>query len=172
MSLRVALSCAAAALALAGCGSDPKPGACPRAGILSDAANLVRFSGTGRGPEDVLYRGEITNVALDCSPHSDVVKGELTLTVRLALGPRATMRAETVRYFVAVTEGDARVLAKESFELPVSFTAGEAVATASDTVENVRIPLAPGRRGGAYEIVVGFELSPDEVAFNRAHQGS
>ncbi|NWG47064.1 MAG: hypothetical protein HXY25_11040 [Alphaproteobacteria bacterium] len=165
--------CLPLVLGLAACGgaSSAELARCPRAGVLSDASSVTAFADPA-GAGDVRFRGEITNVVLACDPGKREVDSELTLTFRGELGPAAQARTETTAYFVAVVDSAGTVLAKDIFPVQMTFPEGQRVIAFEDRIDRVRIPVAAGMSGAAYEIIVGFDLTPAEVDYNRARRGA
>ena len=87
--------------------------------------------------------------------------------MKLQRGPAAAERRANVAYFVAVLEGD-RILDKQIFPLRAEFPANaDRVRLTGDDVE-LRLPVRPDKTAAAYRIEVGFQLTPEELAFNRA----
>jgi hypothetical protein len=144
------------------------PPACPRAAIVGDAADLTRYrSQGGQDLTDMVFDGRITDVSGQCVRGDDDTL-DLTLTVGFDLmrGPAMRGRAEEVPFFVAVAQGQ-RILNKQIYRLPANFAANtDRLRLSSDEV-NIHLPLEANKSGAAYDVLVGFQLSPDELALNR-----
>src|SRR5690606_11035310 len=83
-------------------------------------------------------------------------------------GPQAQGRQNTYRYWVAVTDRNRDVIAKETFTLPVTFPEGEDRVYVTETIGNITIPRAGiAGSGSQLEVLVGFEVTPQMAAFNR-----
>ena len=81
-------------------------------------------------------------------------------------GPAMRGRTETVPFFVAVVEGQ-RILDKQVYRVAATFPANtDRVRITSDPV-SLSLPIEPGRTGASYEVLVGFQLTPAELAMNR-----
>ena len=86
----------------------------------------------------------------------------------LGRGPQATSNTKTYRYWVAVTDRNRGVLAKQYFDLPVTFPSGQDRALVTDKIENITIPRAKESVSGSnFEVLVGFDVTPEMAAFNR-----
>ncbi len=86
----------------------------------------------------------------------------------LGKGPQATSSQHTYRYWVAVTDRNNAVIAKEFFNLPVTFPAGQDRVLMTDTIKTITIPRARATVSGSnFEVLIGFDVTPDMVAFNR-----
>ncbi|WP_396592761.1 Tat pathway signal sequence domain protein [Brevundimonas sp. R86498] len=142
-------------------------GPCPFVKILYDAARYVELDGGRAAAANVGYTGEIEGVTAGCAYQSDEpITVQMNILFNLGRGPRADGDQRTYRYWIAVTERNEAVLAKEYFDLPVDF---DGAATASATQEqSVVIPRAtPETSGGNFEVLIGFDVTPEMAEFNR-----
>lgn len=172
-----------AALALAGCGSwaditgAPPPPPCPPVSVLKDAATVTRFVGGGQDIVDVVNEGEITGYDLTCEYDVDkkTKAGEVAVTlgvhVTATRGPADRQRQATYRYFIAITDPDRNVLDKRVFEIVVPFPGNATALPVRDDPVPMTIPLPAGKTGQDFEIFTGFQLTPEEVAYNRRRPG-
>jgi hypothetical protein len=149
-------------------------GPCPYVKVLYDAARYVELPHYDPSAQPRLraeqsgFTGEIAGLSSDCAYQSDQPITVLTrLQFDLGRGPQAQGEGRTYRYWIAVTERNRAVLAKEYFDLPVDF---DGALTKSVTVDQtVVIPRAEATLSGDhFEILVGFELTPEMAAFNRS----
>lgn len=172
MSLPRHLRTASAFIALiaAGCGLFGKTVTqqpCPRAGVIPEAATLTKFRpGPGRDLTDVLFAARLTNVQTTCKYDSKGVKVDMRLALVVERGPADRSRKAEFEYFVAIADPSDAILAKERFAMKAEFPGGQRRVGLSDEVE-LRIPLQAGRSAADDEIVVGFQLTKDEIEFNR-----
>ncbi|CAN5179929.1 hypothetical protein BH09PSE1_BH09PSE1_22590 [soil metagenome] len=142
-------------------------GPCPYVKILYDAARYVELADNRAAVANVGYTGEIEGVTAGCSYRGDEpITVQMDLLFNLGRGAQATADQRTYRYWIAVTARNEAVLAKEYFDLPVDFK-GE--RTASMTQEQtVVIPRADtGVSGSNFEVLVGFDITPEMATFNR-----
>ena len=142
-------------------------GPCPFVKILYDAARYVELEGGRAASANVGYTGEIEGVSAGCAYHNDEpITVQMNVLFHLGRGPQATGDQQTYRYWIAVTERNQAVLAKEYFDLPVDF---EGRATAAVTEEqSVVIPRAETTTSGSnFEILIGFDITPEMAEFNR-----
>lgn len=145
----------------------PNAGPCPFVKILYDAARYVELQDGRAASANVGYTGEIEGVTAGCSYHDDQpITVQMNVLFNLGRGPQAGGDQRTYRYWIAVTERNTAVLAKEYFDLPVDF---EGATTASVTEEqSVLIPRAtPETSGGNFEVLIGFDVTPEMAEFNR-----
>ena len=60
------------------------------------------------------------------------------------------------------------VLAKEYFDLPVTFAQGQDRVYANQTLKTITIPRADEKVSGSnFEVLIGFDVTPEMAAFNR-----
>jgi len=169
------LSAAVLILGLAGCGSimEEEVSTCPAASILGDAADVTVFrAGPGRDLPDVHYHAQLTNLATRCdfgrTRGTNYAYGRLNFDVEVALGSAAYPAPVDVRYFVAVIDSTSqRILTREVFSVHAPLSSEHRSITVADHIGRVAIPIEARVDGGNYELVIGFELTPEQVAFNR-----
>lgn len=162
---------AAGLLLLAACSSNKREPACPRASILSDAATVTKFrDGPGRDLTDVVSRGEIVDIATQC----EYDKRGVTMTLQVAIagtrGPADRSREAAFDYFVAVADPQRNILAKEVFRVQFKFSENQTRVGTVDEIEP-RIPLKDVMKAPDYQVLVGFQLTPDEIEWNRKQHG-
>jgi hypothetical protein len=165
-TLKFASVLAALAL-LTACSSDKDPApACPSVAAPGDAAKITRFrDGPGRDLTDVVAEAQIADAAMQCDYDRSGVTVQLQLAILGIRGPADTSRTATFDYFVAIADPRGTVVAKEVFPISFSFDNRQRVRQIEDLEQ--RIPLANRADGAAYKIVVGFQLSPAELEWNR-----
>ncbi|RIJ66306.1 MULTISPECIES: hypothetical protein [Brevundimonas] len=144
-------------------------GPCPYVKILYDAARYVELADYERpSASGVGFTGEIEGVNSDCTyRENDPIRLDMNLLFSLGKGPQAQGDARTYRYWIAVTERNSAVLAKEYFDLPVTF--GGADRTQAEASQTIVIPRAEATTsGGHFEVLIGFEITPENAEFNRS----
>ena len=123
-------------------------GPCPFVKILYDAARFVELEGGRAAAANVGYTGEIEGVTAGCSYQSDEpITVQMNVLFKLGRGPQAVGDQRTYRYWIAVTERNSAVLAKEYFDLPVNFEGATTASVAEE--QSVLIPRAPPRPAAA-----------------------
>lgn len=179
------LPAAAAALLvlglLAGCAGNKQEARplCPPVQVLADASSLTRFaSGGGRDLVDVDH--EITILGLDsgCDYEGDAGSASRTLQVAVApvisayRGPANTDRQARFVYFVSVVDSSGNVLNKQDFPVLVEFPGNRTRVEFRDDNPPVVVALsaAPGKQPTANRIFVGFQLTPEELSYNRGRR--
>jgi hypothetical protein len=141
---------------------------CPDTGVISGLGTVSRFDGVGTGFANLAYRASLTKEQSSCSVDAGGVTIMLSLSTLVELGPTAPARAADFPYFVAVTDADDRIVAKRVFANQVIFKPDKARTGAEDAISE-RIPLADPKLASSYHVVLGFQLTDPELAYNRAH---
>ncbi len=174
----------AASLALAGCGlfgggssstesAAAAPAAAPGTGcpavlVVGDAAQMVRFrAGGGRAAADVVARGQILNVRGTCEYRAGGAAVEVTFDIAGERGPAATSQDIPLHYFVAILDPGRTIIAREAFDAGIRLPAGLTRAVGQGEQVAQWIPLSNPALGPSYQVLVGFELTPDQVEYNR-----
>ena len=144
-------------------------GPCPFVKTLYDAGRYVEFKDDREASANVAYTGEIQGISAGCQYKDDQpIRVTMEMLFELGRGPQAEGRQKTYRYWVAVTDRNREVLHKETFELPVSFKEGEDRVYIREKLGEITIPRAETTTSGAnFEVLIGFEVTPQMAAFNR-----
>lgn len=161
---------AAAAVSVIACG-ERREAACPEGSILPGAASVTRFrDGPGRDLTDVVSSAEVVDIATTCRYDRRGVTVSLQVAIAATRGPADRSRQARYDYFVAITDPEGRIVAKEVFPVQFEFPEGQARTGTVDEIEP-RIPLSDPRIAPDYRIHVGFQLTPEELAWNRSRRG-
>lgn len=144
--------------------------------ILDQAKALTLFRpGPGRDLTDVTFDLRITNLEGDCGYEfndeaSDVVDIAYLVMIEARRGPAAEGKSVTVPYFIAVTDPSRNVVAKQVFDVTLTFEDSAQRARFADEIRQ-NIPIAEGALGTEYETFVGFQYSRDQLEDTRRLQG-
>jgi hypothetical protein len=175
--MRILVTLFAAAL-LVGCQSKvadafdsrQNAGPCPPMGSVYDVARYVEFtSGTDETYPNITYTAEIADVRMFCRyAGRDPLVAQMEIDFAFGKGDGARSDRHTYPYFVAVTRRNGKVLAKEYFNVEADFNGGK-LAGKTESIARIEIPrLDESIAGSNFEIVVGFDLTPEQLVFNRA----
>jgi len=146
----------------------PNAGPCPFVRILYDAARYVEFEGGQQSYSAVGYTGEIEGIEADCTyREADPIRIDMNILFQLGRGPQAESGRRTYRYWIAVTERNSAILAKQYFDLPVDFDGGDRTYV-TEEIRGLTIPRRDITVSGAnFEVLVGFDVTPEMAEFNR-----
>ena len=144
-------------------------GPCPFVRVLYDAGRYVELKANKESVEAMGYTGEIEGIRTSCSyKGSEPIKMKIAVGFALGRGAQAAGRSKDYRYWVAVTLRNRTVLAKEYFTLHADFKPDEDRMLVVDNVDGVVIPRATATvNGSTFEVLVGFDVTPEMAAFNR-----
>jgi len=162
------------ALALFGCaGKTPKNFVCPSASALVDAGSMTALRPGATDPSGMIYKVDITRVWTDCEydPDTGQISSRIAIFFTATRSPDGDSAQYTVPYFVGVSEaaadGTASVADKKAYSVQFAFAPGQASATFSDRVEPFIITPADGKKSTDYEMLVGIQLTKDQLDYNR-----
>ena len=173
LSARWRGACVAAVLLLAGCSSNENTftPVCPELSLLSDAADLVRFTGPPGATPDarrLALTARISAVPAKCGNIGPTkVQAKLNVAAQVRRGPAAVGDSAQIPYFVAITEGD-KVLVERDFVLTAKFRSNADQVAVNGEEIDLTLPVNKTRTAVAYHIYVGFRLTETELAYNRA----
>ena len=168
--------CATTMIAAAGCNTvrdslddTPNAGPCPVAAVMFDASRIVEINGSETF-SNVGFTGEVSKVDGFCRYTGDnPITMEVSIDFELGRGPSANGNARTYNYFVAVTRRNQAVIERQSFSFDVRFPSGAERTSHTEKLEGIVIPRASETVSGSnFEVLVGFELTDEQLAFNRS----
>lgn len=168
------------ALAISGCTTardvfataPDNPGPCPSALTLHDAQRVVELSDDSNTYGSVGFTGEINSVTSLCRYYDDrPIVADLEVNFGFGRGPAAVGNEHVYTYFIAVTRRDNVVIHREDFPLRVRFEPGSDRAFVTENIDRIVIPRASDNTSGSnFEIIVGFDLTAEQLAWNRSGQ--
>lgn len=144
-------------------------GPCPFVKVLYDAGRTVEFKDNKTASSEVGYTGEIQKLASGCAYKADdPIKLSIKVLFAFGHGPQATGSSHSYRYWVAVTDRNRSVLAKQYFDVTANFPNGQDRVYLTDTINDIVIPRAKATvSGNNFEVLVGFDVTPEMADFNR-----
>ncbi len=112
--------------------------------------------------------GRITGLGGKCSLDDPKhLRTALSVNLDLTRGPASRTHTLDVGYFVAVSKGQT-ILDKKIYRLTADFPGNsDRLQLKTDEVDLV-LPIDDKTQGDAYSILVGFQLTPAELDFNRS----
>ena len=145
---------------------------CPETAVLSDAVTVTKLKpGTPQGqqnPANVAFLAEMSQAKLDCDYDRDRnrLSVDIEFAVKATRGPAATGPDPQIDFFVAVVDADNNVISKNVYHGQPDMR-GRPSNVYTQSVGSFPVPLAMDKRPTDYEILTGFQLTPDELAYNR-----
>jgi hypothetical protein len=156
--------------------TDPAPlpsvtnaGPCPFVKVLYDAARYVELKDNKESLAAVGWTGEMEGVRSTCAYKSnEPIKVQAAIKFGLGRGPQAVGDSKDYRYWVAVTTRNQAVISKQYFDIVGEFKPGQDRITVIDTLRGIVIPRADATvTGSQFEILIGFDVTPEMADFNR-----
>lgn len=148
----------------------PNVGPCPLMGVLYDTSRVVDFGANHQQRyANIEYTGEMQGIRGLCRyVDDDPITMSIEVDMAFGRGPSAPDRAQTYRYWVAVARRGRAPIEKEYFDVDVRWDSDELIVTRTERIEHIVIPRANDTISGEnFEILVGFELTPEQLQFNR-----
>jgi hypothetical protein len=144
-------------------------GPCPFVKTLYDAGRYVEFKDNKEASANVGFTGEIQGVSAGCAyKDAQPIQVAIEILFEMGKGPKAEGASKTYRYWVAVTQRNIAVIDKQYFDLPVKFPEGHDRVYVTEDIAQVLIPRAAATTSGSnFEILVGFDVTPQMAEFNR-----
>jgi len=144
-------------------------GPCPYVKVLYDAGRYVEFKDDKVAAASVGYTGEFEGLTSACEyTGTQPIHVMIQLLFGLGHGPQAVGQSKTYRYWVAVTDRNQGVLAKQYFDVKADFPPGKDRIMVTDHIDGLVIPRANSDVSGSnFEVLVGFDVTPEMVDFNR-----
>ncbi|MSP44004.1 MAG: hypothetical protein EXR08_11715 [Alphaproteobacteria bacterium] len=159
---------------LVGCSTDSDIGkaplVCPTVGVLSDASEMRMFGeGTARDPANLAYMLEFMRANLvECTLEKRVMTASLRFEARAKAGPAAPANSYEYSYFVALLNPAGEVVSKDVLKGSVKFKSGKTESLFAEDYDDIKFTVPEGKDGLGYEILIGFQLSREQLELNRA----
>lgn len=148
-------------------------GDCPTVEIVGELGALSEFIDIKRKrPENLVSRVDLAQARSACAYTARSVTVDLRLAFQGILGPRAR-QANTDRpffsypYFIAVTSPSGEILAKEVFSATLNYDNTENSTVYYEDLRQI-IPVTGRSNGSRHKILIGFQLTQDQLDYNRA----
>lgn len=145
---------------------------CPPIEIVTDLSSISDFSDPLKMlQKNLISRVDMGNAQSTCQLSSNTATVDLKLAFKGVLGPKAKQKSSdkpffSYPFFVAVTEPNGRIMAKEIFAASLSFGTDESEHAYYENLRQI-IPIKSKKHAKRYKIMIGFQLSPEQLEFNR-----
>jgi hypothetical protein len=139
---------------------------CPDVAFLDGLDQMTFFKDeTSADISNVLFSSKMKQLDFDCSFGAEGAEVEVTFTTesRLALVKKETL--VEVAYFIAAVNPNGKILAKRAFNTDILFSPKKLIVIQEETVN----PFFPSRTGNdftGYKVLIGFQLTKNQVNFN------
>ncbi|WP_298370735.1 hypothetical protein [Azospirillum sp.] len=172
-SLRALVVLATAVVGLSGCsGFGPKDPAeallaCPKVSIIRDLSEVTVLRPGGRDLTDLESRAALADFSGNCEYTSAGVTVNVNVFLIAERGPAMKSDSAKYQYFVALAKPDDSIVSKVYFDTDVAFPAGQPRAGSKEELAP-KIPLPKDANAKDWKVYLGFQLTPEQLAFNRA----
>ncbi len=145
---------------------------CPDVKVVEELSLLTEFTNPALPTNDsMISRAHLALGQSTCTYTERSVSIDVRLSFESELGPRAKMKQSdtpfvSYPFFVAVTDDEGRILAKEVFAASMTFGKDETRHTYTEALRHV-IPIYDREDAREHKVLVGFQLTSDQLAFNR-----
>ncbi|OIN86680.1 MAG: hypothetical protein AUJ12_05220 [Alphaproteobacteria bacterium CG1_02_46_17] len=151
------------------------PTNCPQLKILGEISEISQFANP-KAPklEELVSSAKFTTIDASCSVAPNSVTLEIALDFDGTLGPVGMKNGGSEAnyaypYFLSVITPSGQILSKDVFALSMVYDSGNIQMHKQDKLRQT-IPLMAGQTASGYQIVVGFQLSEDELNYNRTQK--
>lgn len=143
---------------------------CPETGLMQDAQELPVFYGDSGRAEDLAVTGILGGIRGGCNFDTP---GQAEMELQIHFGARkgpkgVALRKQVLPYFIAILGPDETILQRAAFSTKVDFDNKETVTTVEE--HDLKVPVPSREAAGSYKVVVGFQLTPEQLAYIREHK--
>ncbi len=150
---------------------------CPQVELVDDLSSLSDFTNPNQTKrENLISRVDLKSAQSTCMLSSKSTVVDLTLLFEGTLGSKGKQKTSdkpffSYPFFVAVTAPSGKIMAKEIFAASMTYGANENKHTYFEKLRQV-IPIKSKSSAKYYKILIGFQVTPDQLAYNREHMVS
>jgi hypothetical protein len=146
-------------------GGEKKAG-CPATLIAPDLDALtVLRPGGGTSPADIRFGVKLFSASSSCTGDKAGVATNTDLLFVVARND-PDLKQDQFTYFVAVSDASQNIVAKQEFTLQLEFAPRQNQMRISEAIKE-NLPLRNPAAAKNYTIVVGLQLTPEQVELNR-----
>ena len=147
-------------------GGDKQSLTCPTTFIAPDLDSLTLLRpGGGTGPADIRFGVKLFSAKSTCAGEKVGLRTDTDMNFVVARND-PDLKQGQFTYFVAIADGQQNILTKQDFTLQVEFAPRQNQMRISDAISE-HLPLRDVAAGKNYSIVVGLQLTPEQLELNR-----
>ena len=94
---------------------------------------------------------------------------DLQIAVNGVRGPADRSRVADFSYFVALVDPDRNILVQEPFQVHFDFKDNRTQLATREEI-SPHLPLSDVKQASNYQIWIGFQMTADELAYNRSQK--
>lgn len=137
---------------------------CPAVGVIDHLNTITRFNGLGQTNTDVVFDASITDLKTTCREGASV-STEISFSIRAKKGVAFEGQSHVLSYYVVVLRDNHMITHKKVYTTRINFKPGSDTAGVRETLIQTFNNFEEARRYD-YEVLVGFEVTPEELQFN------
>ncbi len=147
---------------------------CPQVEIVDDLSSISDFSDPRKQKKEYLIsRVDLKSAESTCKLSSKTAIIDLKLLFNGKLGPKGRNKTSekpffSYPFFVAVTTPSGKIIAKEIFAAAITYGGNEDEHTYFENLRQI-IPVKNKNQANNYRVLIGFQVTPDQLAYNREH---
>lgn len=144
---------------------------CPDVRIVQDLNQVHQFiDAASPAPEESVSSIRMVSMEDRCTVTDGNLAIDITIAFEALVGPKGRSQpgdrpSFAYPYFIAITDRHGRIIGKEVFAVTMAYDQGRDHETHTEQLRQM-IPAAGD--SGNYKILIGFQLSDQELAYNRA----
>ncbi|KXV22150.1 hypothetical protein AD942_14660 [Gluconobacter japonicus] len=162
---------------LAGC-DESNPGmfapACPATEIPSAASDRFVYDGRGLDVGSLVSHAQLTSIAGDCQrgpkgpKGQEMVRTRISLAMNLTRGPASESSSIDVPYFIVIMR-DGKIVDKKVFTDTFKLEPNVSAQPVRTELRLIDLPASKNLQDNPYTLEIGYQLTHDELDYNRAH---
>ena len=138
---------------------------CPSALIAPNLDSYTIARPNATNPQDIQFGVKLASASASCHPEKGGVRVDTAISfVVIRTDPQ--FRNGDFTYFVAIADRAQNIVAKENFALRVDFAQKQDRMRVTDTITE-HLPLKDPASAGSYVVLVGLQLSQQQLDSNR-----
>lgn len=150
-------------------GIAPDPtGFCPQVAVLQQTQTVTLFLPNRSDVAAQISTAQITGLSGACAYKKEHNALDMKFTVNFLAnnGPANNSEPITLPWFVAITNGN-QIIDKREYQITLSFKGNFSTTAATSKPVEVELPAVPA--SAKLEILTGFEMTQDQLAYAAAH---
>lgn len=143
---------------------------CPQVAVLQQAQTVTLFEPGRSDVAGQISTGRITGVSGACTTmtkkRQKLLQVKFTASFLTDNGPANHGQPVSLPWFVAITKGD-QIIQKQDYTATLKFDGN--MSTTALTSKPIKIVLPQDEQSADVQVLVGFEMTPDQLAYAQAH---
>lgn len=153
-------------LLLAGCGNDKAARICPQVAAVRELAHITDFGRDDTpGLNSMVAAATIDSIDGDCAFRSTNVDADFDVHLSARRGSGLGGNQTEFPYFVAVLDQNNLPVSKQNLSAILRFSGNDTTVESIEKI-HVKIPTDTSNTG-EWRVLVGFQLTPEQLAYNR-----